>query len=153
MLSFQVKPDVRLGDCMDIRQYVHIKKVPGGNRGDCYLVHGAICTKNVANKKVRSRSGQNIFPGIWVNIQISDVFLEKDLNWAFSSLKFSFKCAISLHKQNFLEMRIPNHTFFRRGYYLPLQHDCEVILFYYLLRNKSLNYRVSQKTRHPNSEP
>ncbi len=37
---------------MDIRQYVHIKKVPGGHQGDCYLVHGAICTKHVANKKV-----------------------------------------------------------------------------------------------------
>ncbi|XP_072033256.1 1-phosphatidylinositol 3-phosphate 5-kinase-like [Amphiura filiformis] len=47
-----VKPEVRHGDDMDIRQYVHIKKVPGGHKGDCYLVHGAICTKHVAHKKM-----------------------------------------------------------------------------------------------------
>ena len=51
-MLLQVKPEVRQGDDMDIRQYVHIKKVPGGHIGDCYLVHGVICTKLVANKKV-----------------------------------------------------------------------------------------------------
>ncbi|XP_022098381.1 1-phosphatidylinositol 3-phosphate 5-kinase-like isoform X2 [Acanthaster planci] len=47
-----VKPDVMNGDDMDIRQYVHIKKVPGGTRADCFMVNGTICTKNVAHKKM-----------------------------------------------------------------------------------------------------
>ena len=37
---------------MDIRHYVHIKKVPGGSQKDCLLVNGTICTKNIADKKV-----------------------------------------------------------------------------------------------------
>ncbi|XP_071791852.1 1-phosphatidylinositol 3-phosphate 5-kinase-like [Asterias amurensis] len=48
----QVKPDVMNGDDMDIRHYVHIKKVPGGSQKDCLLVNGTICTKNIADKKM-----------------------------------------------------------------------------------------------------
>ncbi|CAG5126011.1 unnamed protein product, partial [Candidula unifasciata] len=55
-ISHFVHPDVRLeGDDMDIRNYVHIKKVPGGNKSDTSLFHGVIFTKNVAHKKMKTK--------------------------------------------------------------------------------------------------
>ena len=48
----QVKPNAAEGDSMDVRSYVHIKRVPGGSCSECALFKGTICTKNVANKKV-----------------------------------------------------------------------------------------------------
>lgn len=51
-----VTPDVKhLNDDMDIRQYVHIKKIPGGNRSECAVVSGVVCTKNVVHKKMRQQ--------------------------------------------------------------------------------------------------
>ncbi|KAG0730325.1 1-phosphatidylinositol 3-phosphate 5-kinase [Chionoecetes opilio] len=51
-----IRPDVRNdSDDMDIRQYVQFKKVPGGSRGDCQIVNGAVCTKNVADKSMAVR--------------------------------------------------------------------------------------------------
>ncbi|XP_037095960.1 1-phosphatidylinositol 3-phosphate 5-kinase isoform X2 [Syngnathus acus] len=50
-----VRPDVRnCDDDMDIRQLVHIKKIPGGRKFDSTVVNGFVCTKNVAHKKMNS---------------------------------------------------------------------------------------------------
>ncbi|XP_076246604.1 1-phosphatidylinositol 3-phosphate 5-kinase fab1 [Calliopsis andreniformis] len=46
-----VRPDLNHNvDDMDIRQYVQIKKCPGGSRDDCEIVSGVVCTKNVAHR-------------------------------------------------------------------------------------------------------
>ncbi|KAI9482651.1 MAG: hypothetical protein EXX96DRAFT_615661 [Benjaminiella poitrasii] len=45
-----VRPDVRAGDDMDVRHYVKIKKIPGGQPSDSFYVQGVMCTKNVAHK-------------------------------------------------------------------------------------------------------
>ncbi|KAL1434106.1 hypothetical protein MTO96_011762 [Rhipicephalus appendiculatus] len=51
-----VTPDVKhLDDDMDIRQYVHIKKIPGGHRTECIVVNGVVCTKNVVHKKMKQQ--------------------------------------------------------------------------------------------------
>ncbi|XP_029386562.1 1-phosphatidylinositol 3-phosphate 5-kinase isoform X3 [Echeneis naucrates] len=48
-----VRPDVRnCDDDMDIRQLVHIKKIPGGRKFDSAVVNGFVCTKNIAHKKM-----------------------------------------------------------------------------------------------------
>ncbi|XP_056611388.1 1-phosphatidylinositol 3-phosphate 5-kinase isoform X3 [Triplophysa dalaica] len=48
-----VRPDVRsCDDDMDIRQLVHIKKIPGGKKFDSAVVNGFVCTKNIAHKKM-----------------------------------------------------------------------------------------------------
>ncbi|XP_076857787.1 1-phosphatidylinositol 3-phosphate 5-kinase isoform X3 [Brachyhypopomus gauderio] len=50
-----VRPDVRgCDDDMDIRQLVHIKKIPGGKKFDSVVVNGFVCSKNVAHKKMNS---------------------------------------------------------------------------------------------------
>ncbi|XP_041857069.1 1-phosphatidylinositol 3-phosphate 5-kinase isoform X3 [Melanotaenia boesemani] len=50
-----VRPDVRnCDDDMDIRQLVHIKKIPGGRKFDSMMVNGFVCTKNIAHKKMNS---------------------------------------------------------------------------------------------------
>uniref|UniRef100_A0A8C5PUL5 1-phosphatidylinositol 3-phosphate 5-kinase n=1 Tax=Leptobrachium leishanense TaxID=445787 RepID=A0A8C5PUL5_9ANUR len=49
-----VRPDVKNDDDMDIRQYVHIKKIPGGKKFDSAVVNGFVCTKNIAHKKMNS---------------------------------------------------------------------------------------------------
>ncbi|XP_033877017.3 1-phosphatidylinositol 3-phosphate 5-kinase-like isoform X4 [Acipenser ruthenus] len=50
-----VRPDVRNNDDdMDIRQCVHIKKIPGGKKFDSAVVNGFVCTKNIAHKKMNS---------------------------------------------------------------------------------------------------
>ncbi|XP_078407853.1 1-phosphatidylinositol 3-phosphate 5-kinase isoform X3 [Cetorhinus maximus] len=48
-----VHPDVKNNDDdMDIRQFVHIKKIPGGKKFDSAVVNGFVCTKNIAHKKM-----------------------------------------------------------------------------------------------------
>lgn len=48
-----VRPDVRnCDDDMDIRQLVHIKKIPGGRKFDSTVVNGFVCTKSIAHKKM-----------------------------------------------------------------------------------------------------
>ncbi|KAM4025300.1 1-phosphatidylinositol 3-phosphate 5-kinase isoform 2-T3 [Anomaloglossus baeobatrachus] len=47
-----VRPDVKNDDDMDIRQYIHIKKIPGGKKVDSMVVNGFVCTKNIAHKKM-----------------------------------------------------------------------------------------------------
>ncbi|XP_023366185.1 1-phosphatidylinositol 3-phosphate 5-kinase isoform X5 [Otolemur garnettii] len=50
-----VRPDVKnQDDDMDIRQFVHIKKIPGGKKFDSVVVNGFVCTKNIAHKKMNS---------------------------------------------------------------------------------------------------
>ncbi|CAH2306490.1 1-phosphatidylinositol 3-phosphate 5-kinase isoform X3 [Pelobates cultripes] len=49
-----VRPDVKNDDDMDIRQFVHIKKIPGGKKFDSTVVNGFVCTKNIAHKKMNS---------------------------------------------------------------------------------------------------
>ncbi|XP_028663874.2 1-phosphatidylinositol 3-phosphate 5-kinase isoform X2 [Erpetoichthys calabaricus] len=51
-----VHPNVRNNDDdMDIRQFVHIKKIPGGKKFDCSVVNGFVCTKNIAHKKMNQQ--------------------------------------------------------------------------------------------------
>ncbi|XP_032493002.1 1-phosphatidylinositol 3-phosphate 5-kinase isoform X8 [Phocoena sinus] len=50
-----VRPDVKnRDDDMDVRQFVHIKKIPGGKKFDSVVVSGFVCTKNIAHKKMNS---------------------------------------------------------------------------------------------------
>ncbi|XP_066544342.1 1-phosphatidylinositol 3-phosphate 5-kinase isoform X2 [Amia ocellicauda] len=50
-----VRPDVRgCDDDMDIRQFVHVKKIAGGKKFDSAVVNGFVCTKNIAHKKMNS---------------------------------------------------------------------------------------------------
>ncbi|KAM4626802.1 1-phosphatidylinositol 3-phosphate 5-kinase [Discoglossus pictus] len=49
-----VRPDVKNDDDMDIRQFVHIKKIPGGKKFDSLVVNGFVCTKNIAHKKMNA---------------------------------------------------------------------------------------------------
>ncbi|THX15770.1 hypothetical protein D6D13_02122 [Aureobasidium pullulans] len=48
-----VDPDVQNGDDMDIRNYIKIKKVPGGKPGDTSYVSGVVFSKNIALKDMR----------------------------------------------------------------------------------------------------
>jgi 1-phosphatidylinositol-3-phosphate 5-kinase len=48
-----VDPDVQNGDDMDIRNYIKIKKVPGGRPGDTSYVSGVVFSKNIALKGMR----------------------------------------------------------------------------------------------------
>ncbi|XP_069471712.1 1-phosphatidylinositol 3-phosphate 5-kinase isoform X4 [Ambystoma mexicanum] len=50
-----VRPDVKnKDDDMDVRQFVHIKKIPGGKKFDTVVVNGFVCSKNIAHKKMNS---------------------------------------------------------------------------------------------------
>ncbi|KAK9768053.1 Mitochondrial distribution and morphology protein 12 [Basidiobolus ranarum] len=51
-LSDSVRPNVRSGDDIDIRNYIKIKKIPGGSPADCEYVNGFVCTKNLAHKRM-----------------------------------------------------------------------------------------------------
>lgn len=44
-------------DIIDIREYVRVKTVPGGNseRNECHVIHGIVCSKNVAHKCMQGR--------------------------------------------------------------------------------------------------
>lgn len=53
--SNDVDPDTRIGDLMDIRHYVKLKKIPGGKPGDTSYVSGVIFTKNLALKSMPRR--------------------------------------------------------------------------------------------------
>ena len=56
-----VNPNVRLGDDIDIRHYVKLKKIPGGKPGDTLYVSGVVFTKNLALKSMpRSISNPRI---------------------------------------------------------------------------------------------
>ncbi|XP_059146645.1 1-phosphatidylinositol 3-phosphate 5-kinase-like isoform X3 [Physella acuta] len=54
-VSHFVRPDIKFeGDDMDIRNYIHIKKVAGGSKSETSLFHGVIFTKNIAHKKMKT---------------------------------------------------------------------------------------------------
>ncbi|KIW20755.1 hypothetical protein PV08_01333 [Exophiala spinifera] len=56
-----VDPDVQGGDDIDIRNYVKLKKIPGGKPGDTAYISGLVFTKNVALKSMaRSHSNPKI---------------------------------------------------------------------------------------------
>ncbi|KAI8846669.1 hypothetical protein BC829DRAFT_397962 [Chytridium lagenaria] len=44
--------DVKHGDEMDIGHYIKIKKIPGGVPTDSEYIHGIVCSKNVAHKRM-----------------------------------------------------------------------------------------------------
>ncbi|PSK54312.1 1-phosphatidylinositol 3-phosphate 5-kinase fab1 [Elsinoe australis] len=48
-----VDPDVQHGDDMDIRNYIKLKKVPGGRPGDTAYVSGVVFSKNIALKGMK----------------------------------------------------------------------------------------------------
>lgn len=53
--SQNVFPNVKSRkDKMDIREWVKVKKVPGGSMKDCRYVDGLVFTKNVAHKKMKN---------------------------------------------------------------------------------------------------
>ena len=47
-----VEPNVQLGDDMDIRHYIKLKKVPGGKPGDTSYISGVVFSKNIALKSM-----------------------------------------------------------------------------------------------------
>ncbi|KAG0127794.1 hypothetical protein HOY82DRAFT_490098 [Tuber indicum] len=47
-----LNPDVRVGDSIDIRHYVKVKRIPGGAPGDTTYVSGVVFTKNLALKSM-----------------------------------------------------------------------------------------------------
>jgi 1-phosphatidylinositol-3-phosphate 5-kinase len=47
-----VDPDVRAGDSLDIRPYVKLKVIPGGQLADNAFVNGIVFRKNVSHKKM-----------------------------------------------------------------------------------------------------
>jgi 1-phosphatidylinositol-3-phosphate 5-kinase len=47
-----VEPKVRFDEDMDIRHFVKVKKIPGGNPGDTSYVSGVVFTKNLALKSM-----------------------------------------------------------------------------------------------------
>ena len=56
-----VSPDVQNGEEIDIRHYIKLKKIPGGQPGDSSYVSGVVCSKNLALKGMpRSISHPNI---------------------------------------------------------------------------------------------
>lgn len=40
---------------LDIRNYIQFKKLSGGNRSECQLVEGIVCSKNVAHRGMSAR--------------------------------------------------------------------------------------------------
>ncbi|XP_054736493.1 putative 1-phosphatidylinositol 3-phosphate 5-kinase isoform X1 [Anastrepha obliqua] len=49
------KPEYCTNDLMDIRNYVNIKKIPGGKRQECTIVGGVVFSKNIAHKDMATR--------------------------------------------------------------------------------------------------
>lgn len=49
-----VQPRLNEGDRMDIREYVKVKVVPGGDVSECEYVEGVVCRKNLAHKNMPS---------------------------------------------------------------------------------------------------
>ncbi|CAO3586993.1 unnamed protein product [Absidia cylindrospora] len=51
-VSDSVHPDVQGGDELDIRHYIKIKTIAGGQPKDSLFVNGVVCSKNVAHKEM-----------------------------------------------------------------------------------------------------
>lgn len=50
-----IRPEVSRLDDMDIRLYVQVKKVPGGERSECGIINGVVCSKNVAHRAMPTK--------------------------------------------------------------------------------------------------
>jgi 1-phosphatidylinositol-3-phosphate 5-kinase len=50
-----LRPQIRQGDHLDIRNYAKIKVIPEGSREECQYVDGVVFTKNIGHKKLKSR--------------------------------------------------------------------------------------------------
>src|SRR5689334_3245988 len=48
-----LKPDVKLGDQLDIREYAKIKIIPHGSIDDCLYVDGVVFSKNIGHKNLK----------------------------------------------------------------------------------------------------
>jgi hypothetical protein len=53
-VSENLRPSVRRGDKMDIRNYVKVKTIVGGTTPGCTYVDGVVFRHDVAHKKMRS---------------------------------------------------------------------------------------------------
>ena len=49
----KVKTNVYPTDTMNVKEYVKVKKIPGGRRSDSTLINGVVCTKNITHKKMK----------------------------------------------------------------------------------------------------
>jgi 1-phosphatidylinositol-3-phosphate 5-kinase len=47
-----INPDVRNGDEIDVRNYIKIKKIPGGSIAESHYVNGVVATKRALHKKM-----------------------------------------------------------------------------------------------------
>lgn len=54
LISDPPRPTYDGDDAGDIRKLVKVKKIPGGQIGNCEYIHGVVFTKNVAHKKMKS---------------------------------------------------------------------------------------------------
>lgn len=54
-ISHSIQPSTFRPDSMDIRNFVNMKKVPGGSRNECSIIAGTVFTKNVAHKKMATK--------------------------------------------------------------------------------------------------
>ena len=52
--SREVRTNLLPGDVMDIKNYVKVKKIPGGVKADSSFIYGVVCSKNVTHKKMRT---------------------------------------------------------------------------------------------------
>ncbi|XP_078714192.1 1-phosphatidylinositol 3-phosphate 5-kinase isoform X1 [Lampetra fluviatilis] len=89
-----VRPDVKNDDDdMDIRQYVHIKKIPGGKKFDSVVLNGYVFSKNVVHKKMNSciRNPKILL----LTCSIEYLYREET--------KFSSICPIVLQEREFLK--------------------------------------------------
>lgn len=51
-ISHFIRPNVRMGDDIDLSRYIKIKKVPGGSPNDSEIIFGVVCTKNFIHKNM-----------------------------------------------------------------------------------------------------
>uniref|UniRef100_S4RPG6 DEP domain-containing protein n=1 Tax=Petromyzon marinus TaxID=7757 RepID=S4RPG6_PETMA len=89
-----VRPDVKNDDDdMDIRHYVHIKKIPGGKKFDSVVLNGYVFSKNVVHKKMNSciRNPKILL----LTCSIEYLYREET--------KFSSICPIVLQEREFLK--------------------------------------------------
>ena len=40
-------------DIMDVKEYIKVKKIPGGRKNDSALINGVVCSKNITHKKMQ----------------------------------------------------------------------------------------------------
>lgn len=50
-----LRPQIRQGDYLDVRNYAKVKIIPEGSREECNYIDGVVFTKNIGHKKLKSR--------------------------------------------------------------------------------------------------